>query len=191
MLLNSYHKERAAAIAAHVSTNAESVCLYVSTFGKYAAGSLYGEWVDLATFDSYDDFIGFCMLLHCDERDPEIMIQDSMGIPFGYAFGVMLGETIDEDKFNKLVDYANLPECERAALDAYCEYHDLCFWSDVEDKYQGYFSTEVEFAEQIANECYSDILEGPLGYYFDYEKFARDLFISDYDFFNGHVFSKY
>ena len=37
-------------------------------------------------------------------------------------------------------------------------------------------------------ECYYDEVRGFLGDYFDYERFARDLFLSDYDFNDGHVF---
>lgn len=50
--------------------------LYVGTYAKYAAGSIFGKWMDLDEFKSYDDFIAACHRLHKDERDPEFMFQD-------------------------------------------------------------------------------------------------------------------
>ena len=42
----------------------------------------------------------------------------------------------------------------------------------------GCFASEIKFAEQLVDDIY--VLEGPLAMYFDYEAFARDLFIGDY-----------
>ena len=44
--------------------------LYCGTYAKYNDGDLSGMWVDLSTFDSYDDFINFCKAFHADEYDP-------------------------------------------------------------------------------------------------------------------------
>lgn len=55
--------------------------LYVGTYHKYNCGSLKGKWVDLADFDSQDDFYSYCKELHSDERDPEYMFQDFEGMP--------------------------------------------------------------------------------------------------------------
>ena len=35
--------------------------------------------------------------------------------------------------------------------------------------------TSAEYAEDFASDCYSEILEGPLGSYIDFERFGRDL----------------
>ena len=43
---------------------------------KYNEGSLCGLWVNLASFDDYDEFINFCLAIHADESDPELMAQD-------------------------------------------------------------------------------------------------------------------
>ena len=56
--------------------------------------------------------------------------------------------------------------------------------------YQGKFDDEEDFARHIVEEVYFDEVNGLLGEYFDYECFARDLFIKDYDFNDGHVFCK-
>ena len=50
--------------------------IYCGTYKKYNEGSLFGAWLDLRTFDSYEEFIDVCKQLHADEEDPELMFQD-------------------------------------------------------------------------------------------------------------------
>ncbi|MBE6314153.1 MAG: antirestriction protein ArdA [Bacteroidales bacterium] len=46
-----------------------------------------------------------------------------------------------------------------------------------------------QFARHIVDECYDlDKMLGNLSYYFDYDAFARDLFMCNYHFDNGYVF---
>ncbi|KTC73661.1 Antirestriction protein [Legionella bozemanae] len=48
------------------------------------------------------------------------------------------------------------------------------------ENFHGCFDSEVDFAKQLFDECYAHQLPDNLYYYFDYEAFARDLFISNY-----------
>lgn len=57
---------------------------------------------------------------------------------------------------------------------------------DFRDEYQGQYDDEEDFAYEIIEECY-DLPEFAKTY-FDYEKFARDLFMCDYWFDDGFVF---
>ena len=57
--------------------------VYVGTYGKYNNGSLFGAWLDLKDYASYNDFLGACRKVHKGEHDPEFMIQDSEGFPDG------------------------------------------------------------------------------------------------------------
>lgn len=50
--------------------------VYVGTYKKYNEGSLFGKWLDMSDYDSYDDFIVACKELHKDEDEPEFMFQD-------------------------------------------------------------------------------------------------------------------
>ena len=65
----------------------------------------------------------------------------------------------------------------------------------LEDHYHGAYDCEVDFARTIFEECYNDAIPVNLIYYFDYEAFARDLFINDYFSIEAqgrtHVFSHY
>ena len=48
------------AVAEHKSGCDGEPSVYVGTYGKYNDGSLCGLWIDLSSFDDYDDFINFC-----------------------------------------------------------------------------------------------------------------------------------
>lgn len=69
------------------------------------------------------------------------------------------------------------------------QYTPLLEWEDwigqFEEAYQGEMDTR-EFAEQLAEEFFD--LESPLGNYFDYEKWERDLFMGDYWELDGYIF---
>ena len=63
--------------------------------------------------------------------------------------------------------------------------------SKFDDRYHGEWDSEEDFAEQLFDECYAHDIPEYLRYYIDYEKFARDLFMGDYYYENGFVFSNY
>ena len=167
--------------------------VYVGTYHKYNCGSLFGMWLDLTTFASYEDFCGVCRFLHRDEADPELMFQDMENFPDAWY-----NESgLDEDTFDLILQYANLDDDERRAFDAYIENkgggRDAEVFDDFRDKYVGEFNSEEEFADHIADECgMLDKVPESIKQYFNYERFARDLFASDYDFFdNAFVFRAY
>lgn len=55
--------------------------IYVGTYAKYNRGSLAGAWLNLADYANKDEFLAACRELHKDERDPELMFQDSENVP--------------------------------------------------------------------------------------------------------------
>lgn len=55
--------------------------LYVSTYAKYNAGSLQGEWLDLSDYADSEEFLDGCAALHSDESEPEFMFQDFEDMP--------------------------------------------------------------------------------------------------------------
>ena len=77
--------------------------VYVSTYGKYNDGSLCGLWIDISSFNAYDDFIDFCKAIHADEEDPELMAQDYEGFPRQwYNEGFM-----SEDDFDNILEISS------------------------------------------------------------------------------------
>lgn len=162
--------------------------VYCGTYKKYNNGSLDGAWLDLEAFDSYDEFLEICALLHDDEEDPEFMFQDYQGFPEAWYCESCPGE----DTFNKIIEYCQLSEDEREVYDAYYECTGDDSFAHAKDHYVGKFDSEEAFADYIISECYDlDSMMGNLSFYFDYERYARDLFMTDYTFCDGHVFNNY
>lgn len=168
------------------TANGQSPALYVGTYAKYNDGNLFGQWVDVASFDDYDEFMDYLHRLHSDERDPEFMAQDYENFPEQWY-----SETPwNEQWFDKVKEYAEISEND--AVKAYVNYYGIDDFdmSDFEDAYEGEYNSEEDFAYWLVDEIGIENIQNK-DYYFDYDKFARDLFISDYDFVDGYVFRKY
>ena len=169
-----------------LDSNSDSPALYVGTYGKYNDGNLFGMWVDLSTFSDYDEFIDFCRELHKDEADPEFMFQDYQGFPKSWY-----SECIDEETFDKILEYAGKDDSEREIWETYLDNVDgKASFEDAQDRYCGQYDTEEDFAEEIISDCYPDLPEFALRY-FDYAAYARDIFIDSFYWLNGFVFHQY
>ena len=167
----------------HEQTNgSDSPALYCGTYGKYNSGNLRGMWANLSTFDSYEDFRDFCLAIHADEDDPELMFQDGENIPDSLCH-----ESMGEKGFDKIAKYCELcDEYGVSAVDDFLEWSSTDDLDRMHDAYVGVYDSEEDFAEEIVSDCYDlDNMMGSLACYFDYEKFARDLFMSDY-YFGSH-----
>ena len=168
------------AVKNHEQTNgSDSPALYCGTYGKYNSGNLSGMWVDLSTFDDYEEFINFCLAIHADERDPELMYQDYENMPDS-----LYHESIGEKEFNKIAEYCELcDEYSVEAVDDFLEWYSPDDLDMMHDSYAGVYDSEEDFAREIVNECYDiEKMMGHLADYFDYKSFARDLFLGDYHF---------
>ncbi len=147
--------------------------MYVGTYGKYNDGLLCGLWIDLSSFDDYDEFINFCMAIHADEEDPELMAQDYECFPrCWYNEGYRT-----EEDFNHIKELLEM--CDKhsqEAVDGFLELnHDL---DDFDEAYCGEWDSEEDFAHHIIEECYDlDRIMGNLSRFFDYEAFGRELFM--------------
>lgn len=173
------------AVSQHKSGCDGEPSVYVGTYAKYNEGSLCGLWVDLSSFDDYDEFINFCKAIHADEEDPELMAQDYECFPRQwYNEGFM-----SEEDFDHIKEYTEM--CDKhsvEAVDDYMELHDDL--DNFEEAYCGEWDSEEDFARHIVDECYDlERTMGNLSQYFDYEAFARELFMYDYSMgANNHVF---
>ena len=157
----------------------ESPALFCGTYGKYNEGNLGGMWVHPYTFDSYKDFINFCKAIHADEEDPELMYQDFANMPDS-----LYHESMGEKEFNKISEYCEL--CDDYSVEAVDDFLELFRPEDLDrmpDAYVGVYDSKEDFAREMVNDCYDiEQMMGSLADYFDYEAFARDLFINDYCF---------
>lgn len=157
--------------------DSDSPALYCGTYGKYNSGNFNGIWVNVSTFESYEDFRDFCLAIHADEDDPELMFQDGENIPDSLCH-----ESMGEEEFNNLLKYCEL--CEEYDVFAVYDFLELFMPEDLDrmpDAYVGVYESKEDFAEELVDDCYNlEKMMGDLSCYFDYEKFSRDLFINDY-----------
>lgn len=171
---------------AHILTDDKNPALYVGTYFKYNCGSLAGAWVDLTTFDDFEEFMDFCRELHSDEEDAELMFQDYMNFPEEFYSE----SGFSESDFEHIIEYADFED--KDAYQAYCNIFGKFDERDFNNRYQGEYDSEEDFARQMIDDCYDlERSMGSLSSYFDYKAFARDLFSCDYDYDSGYVFSRY
>lgn len=156
--------------------------IYVGTYKKYNEGSLFGQWLTLSDYSNSEEFYEACKELHSDEEDAEYMSQDWEYIPKDLISESWISETIFE-----LIEQADSIK----DFDAFMAFLDFTSYSledeelgylksKFDDCYQGKFDTEEAFAEHFVENCY-ELPEFARGY-FDYEKFANTLFMTDYYF---------
>ena len=153
--------------------------VYVGTYHKYNCGSIFGMWLDLTAFSDYEEFIDVCRYLHRDEEDPELMAQDYENFPERYYTEGF----ISEEQFDKIIEFDSLDNDDKEMFEAYLEWQG-CDDADIDtirDLCCGKWDSKDDFACDLVESC--GMLDGVpdnIAHYFDYEKFARDLFISDY-----------
>lgn len=163
--------------------------IYVACLASYNNSMLHGVWIDAT--QSEDDIMKeiWEMLDNSSEPDAEdYAIHDYEG------FGNM---TIHEyEGISHIVEYASfIQEHGELGLALLSDYSIDDAQTMLEEHYQGSYDSEVDFARQLFDDCYAHQIPDSLSCYFDFESFARDLFINDYCSveFNNHlyVFSNY
>lgn len=169
----------------HETTNP---AIYLGTYAKYNSGSLYGKWIDLTTFDDYEDFCDYCHRVHYDEQDPEFMVQD-----FEYYPKSMYHESgiPTEKEFERIKEYAELDEDEREAFGIYLDcYNENADIEEFRDHYEGKYHSGEDFAEYLCEECgYLASLPDWLQSCIDYSAVWRSLDTGgDFSEYDGHIF---
>ena len=157
---------------------------YFASLTDYNNGVLHGVWVDLT------------MGVEHVEEEIQKMLEAS-------PTAKETGETAEEWAVHDLEAMGSISEhdidelCEMGeAVDQYgqayiefVENYGNSLISEFQDSYQGEYSTEVDFAYEFIDATgMLDGVDQNIAQYFDYEKFAKDLFMSDYTMLNGHVF---
>lgn len=170
--------------------NISEAQIYVGTYAKYNGGSIYGKWLKLSDYSDKDEFYEACRELHKDELDPELMFQDWEYIPSD-----LIGESWLADNIFEIIEAIDeLDDDKKAAFEVWLNHgsHDITtkditdLIRSFEDDFQGEYKDEEDYAYEIVEECYE--LPEFAKTYFDYAKFARDLFMGDYWFEDGYVF---
>lgn len=142
--------------------------IYVGTYAKYNAGSLFGKWLDPEDFSDKDEFLAACKELHADEEDPELMFQDWDEIPRAYISESHVSE--------ELWDWLELSESDKELLRVYREnVNQQGTIEEARDEFQGVYRSASDWAEEMLSDC-GDLQEVPesLRGYIDFEAYARD-----------------
>lgn len=145
--------------------------IYVACLASYNNGILYGKWIDADNADIMQDEINE-MLKNSPEADAEEWeIHDHE----------YLGNNVSSD----LEEIANTAafikehgELGLALIEHTC--NDLEYAERLMEDYQGEYDNEEAFGWHIYEECYEYQIPENLRFYFDIEKFTRDLFLDGY-----------
>ncbi|HBG62150.1 MAG: hypothetical protein A2Y03_00490 [Omnitrophica WOR_2 bacterium GWF2_38_59] len=161
--------------------------IYVACLAAYNNGRLHGKWIDAEqNADAIQEEIQEMLKNSPEPFAEEWAIHDYEGFE---------GLSINEyESIEDVAEYARLIAEHGAAYAAYANNVGVDYATEegFEESYQGEWDSEEAFAENLADEI-MDIPER-LSYYFDYGKFAHELFMGDYysvdnDNHNVYVFS--
>ncbi|SEJ79097.1 Antirestriction protein [Dyadobacter sp. SG02] len=181
--------------------------IYVGTYGQYNSGSLFGKWFDLTEYSDLKEFLQDCFEFHRNKFDsdgcrPELMFQDRENIP-----DFLISEcSLHKEVFAYFEAAGEMDDETSEAFEIYCK--QINYWPsngyELEDQiesfresYQGFFGgpgkdATLEYAYQYIED--TGLLSGvpqSLERYFDYEAFAKDLFLEGYSAYEGHIFIDY
>ena len=163
--------------------------IYVGTYAKYNNGSLQGEWVELSDFYDLDGFMERCSEIHEDEEEPEYMFQAWEEIP-----DCLIDEGHLEENFFELRDELDrLNNTEKEAFWVWADGNNAQLTQDAyslvksfQSDYIGSYASREDFAEELAK-MENDLPDFAL-IYFDFGKYADDLFCTDFWYKDGNVF---
>lgn len=172
--------------------NLEDAQIYVGTYAKYNDGSLFGKWLQLSDYSDLEEFYEACKDLHKDEVDPELMFQDWEYIPEALVCECWLSENF----FDLRGAVNGLDADQQEAFMVWCAHGSYDIASEdasgllnkFRDDYCGKYKSEEDYAYEHVESCYE--LPEFAQAYFDYDKFARELFSTDYWCEDGHVFRR-
>lgn len=160
--------------------------IFVQCLACYNDGRLNGEWFDL---DNYVD------AEELQKAIDEKVLHNGKGNHEEFAVH-------DYDSFPDMGEYPDLNEVfeVRELLDThgdpFSEVLDFMCGRVNDAKrfmegYNGEYRSEKDFAKELYDDLYGREIPDFIYRYIDWDAVAYDLFISDYHFLNGHVFSQY
>lgn len=147
--------------------------IYVACLAAYNNGQLHGAWIDAAqSADAIHEAIRAMLASSPIPGAEEWAIHDYED--FG---GIQLSEYEGIDRVAEiaalLVEYGE-------PFGAWYSYDPSADVSDFRDAYRGEYESEEAYAEELVDDTgMLDSIPENLRYYFDYGRFARDLFMSD------------
>jgi antirestriction protein len=155
------------------TTHDDTPAIYVANLGAYNEGRLVGEWIKLEDGVTADDINERIQSMLSRTGGEEYAVHDYHNMPSS------LGEWPDMEKVAEVAQAIHDHGYE--VVRAYIDCFDEGSLDQLEERFQGIHSNEEDFAYELVRDCYDlEKMMGSLAYYFDYEAFARDLFMGDY-----------
>ncbi|HAT6977295.1 TPA: antirestriction protein ArdA [Legionella pneumophila] len=166
----------------------DTLSIYVACLASYNNAILHGVWIDAT--QNEDDIMEEIWEMLDNSPEPnaeEYAIHDYEG------FGSI--KIHEYESICNIVEYASfIQEHGELGLALLCDYSIDDAAIMLEEHYHGCYDSEADFARQLFDD-YAHQMPNNLICYFDFEAFARDLFINDYYSveYDGqtHVFSNY
>lgn len=158
----------------------------VNTFAKYNRGVISLLTIDPAKYESESAFYARCKEMHSDESNPELLFTSVHGLPSCVVdeFG------LNWDLITKLKHFEE--EGKGAAFITFLKAKGESDIKFFDQSYIGMAEDQVSALEIITDmDALLEPMPAHLRSYFDFDSYARDLFISEYDFYEGFVFRKY
>lgn len=147
--------------------------IYAANLAAYNSGHLIGEWIKLEDGITGDEIRERIQAMLDRTGGEEYAIHDYDNMPSS------LGEWPDLDTVAEIAQAIN--DHGYHLIKGFVDYFGADQLGEFEDLYNGIFSDEEDFARDLVDQCYNlEKTMGNLAYYFDYEAFARDLFMGDY-----------
>lgn len=149
-----------------------------------------GIWLDLADVDSWSDIQDALQRagLIGEGYGGDILVADVEGGITQCCYSSSY-DLFDLNCYVELRDAVNQSGFDRAAVAAFIGWYGSWDADTFESAYMGHYDSEQAYAEQYIDETgMLDEMPESLQCYFDYEAFARDLFMGDYYFDDGFVF---
>lgn len=157
---------------------------YVASLTDYNNGIHHGAWVDLIHgAEHVHEAIEAMLEASPMAREPgyeaeEWAVHDLEGLG-----------SITEHDIDELCEMAEGVDQYGEAYLLFVENYGNSLISEFQDSYMGEYSSEFDYAYDLVDTMGTlDGVEDFVARYFDYEAFARDLFLDGYTFINGHVF---
>ena len=149
-----------------------------------------GIWLDLDDVDSWSDVHEALRLagLIGETFGGDVLVADVEGAIAQSCYSASY-DLFDLGSYVELRDAINQLDFDRGAVAAFIGWYGSWDADAFESAYMGQYDSEQDYAEQYIDDTgmLSKMPES-LQCYFDYEAFARDLFIGDYYFDDGFVF---
>jgi antirestriction protein len=149
-----------------------------------------GVWLDLDDVDSWDKVRnelsqqGFI----CDEYGGDILVADIEGSLARCCYSSSF-DLFDLDRFIEMQEDIARHGFDSEAVAAFIGWYGSWSLDSFESAYMGSYDSEEDFAQQYLDDSGTlDQIPESLRYYFDVERFARDLFMDGYYYDSGFVF---